>query len=126
MTQTTHGKRPAVRVETPQESPGSPERDHTRPPVRLDPGESRLPEGAQPTRDISRASWIAIAAIIFVGMAAVVGVGLALFGPVSLPVTGALTIVMVFFGLWPVLGAAKLRESDEQRLNEEDAESRAP
>lgn len=126
MKSATRTDRPVVVIDLPEESPGSPERDHRIPPARLDPGESTLPEGAQPPRDLARRSALLVAALIVVGMAAIVTVGLVLFGPSSLPVSAVLIVVMGFFGLWPVVGAARLRRGDREQLNEDDAERRAP
>jgi len=104
--------------------PGDPERDHTIPPDELDPSESPLPEGAQPSQRTFRLSkWV----FIFCSLAALIGVIIAAIAThhlESIVYGAALGLVLILVGAMPVLIAYRLRVKDLENLNRDERSRR--
>lgn len=99
--------------------PGSPQRDHTlRPSGRVDPEESSLPEGPQPTRRTERRTWMAAGALLVVFLIAttaafIIGNRTNRLAPALIAAAVAGSV-----GAIPVLLAWWFRRRDHQDLND--------
>jgi len=103
---------------TPEQIPGHPQRDHTKPPAELDPEESRLPEGPQPPETAKRTSWI----IFSIAVLAAIGVGLAgyLTGveDPNVPAAIGVAVAAAIIGAMPLFVAIVLRRRELRAMNE--------
>ncbi|TVQ31087.1 MAG: hypothetical protein EA376_10905 [Phycisphaeraceae bacterium] len=113
-----------TRSEDHKAHPGDPERDHTVPPDQLDPSESVLPEGAQPTQRVTRISSAIFVIALTAALAAVLSAALVANRWESFLAGAVVGAVLIAAGALPVLIAYRLRIKDQQDLNRREQSGR--